>query len=295
MAYQRMSFFDAIAANKRNSMLLLIGFSFFFMLILSIFSYVFGIGIAGIFIGFFALLIYAAFAYFSGDKVILSISKAKPLDAKKYPFIQNVVEGLSMAANIPMPKLYIIEDPAPNAFAIGRDPKHASIAVTTGLIEKLKRDELEGVLAHEVSHIANYDVRFILIAVVFVGAIALISNITWRSLFYSRGGSRRGGHPIFLLLGILLIVLAPIFSELLRLAISREREYLADANGAKLIRYPKGLASALEKIDKQHQPVRAATDATAPLYFANPLPNKFAHLFSTHPSVKDRIRRLRSM
>ncbi|HLC68319.1 MAG TPA: M48 family metallopeptidase [Candidatus Bilamarchaeaceae archaeon] len=295
MAYQKISFFDAIGANKRNSILLLLAIFFFFLIVIAAFSYAFDLGGIGIFVGFFALLFYALVSYFAGDKAILSMSNAQPLDEKKFPFVYNVVEGLSIAAGIPMPKLYIIEDPSPNAFAIGRDPKHASIAVTRGLLENMKREELEGVLAHEISHIANYDVRYILIAIVFAGAIALIADFTWRSMRFRGGSDRRSGNALFLLIAVLLIVLAPIFAELIRLALSRQREYLADANGAKLTRYPAGLANALEKIAKFNQPVAVATDATAPLYFANPLPNKFAHFFSTHPPAEERVKRLRSM
>ena len=294
MTYQKISFFDAIAVNKRNSILLLLAFSIFFLLIIAAFSYAFGLGRLGIFVGFFVLLFYALFSYFAGEQAILSMSNAQLLERKQFPFIYNVVEGLSIAAGIPMPKIYIIDDPSPNAFAIGRDPKHASIAVTRGLLEQMSREELEGVLAHEISHIANFDVRYIMIAIVFAGAIALLADFTWRSMRF-RGNDRRGGSGIFMLIAILLIVLSPIFSELIRLALSRQREYLADANGAKLTRYPAGLANALAKIGKFNQPVSAATDATAPLYFSNPLPNKLAHFFSTHPPIEDRIKRLRGM
>lgn len=293
MPYQRISFFDAMAANQRNSLLLLVGFFLFFLLIVSVLSYAFDLGGAGMVIGFFALLFYAGVSYFAGDKAILSLSRAQPLDPKAYPFVYNVVEGLSMAAGIPMPTLYLIDDPSPNAFAVGRDPQHASVAVTRGLIEQMNREELEGVLAHEISHIANYDVRYILIAIVFAGAIALLADFAMRSFRFR--GDRRGGGAFTLVLAIFLLVVAPIFAELIRMAISRQREYLADASGAKLTRYPPGLASALEKIKKFSQPVANATDATAPLYFSNPFPNKFAHFFSTHPPVEERIKRLRSM
>ncbi len=295
MSYNKVSFFDAINANKRNSILLLLAFSLFFMLIVALFSYMFDLGAFGIFIGMVVLAIYAAISFFAGDKAILSMSGARELKQADQPFVYLTVEGLSAASAIPMPKLYIIEDDAPNAFAVGRDPKHASIAVTRGLLNTLNREELEGVLAHEVSHIANFDVRFALIAIVFVGAIGLISGIVWRSFFYSRNNSRRGGgNAAIMIIGLILMILAPVFATLIRLAISRQREYLADANAVKLIRYNGGLASALDKISRYGKPVQAATDATAPMYFSNPLP-KVASLFSTHPSAEDRIARLRHM
>ena len=300
MAGEKVSFFDAIDANKRNSLLLVFFLSLIFLGMVLAFSYIFRLGVCGPAIGFAALLFYAAIAFYSGDSVVLALSGARKAEEKDYPFLYNVAEGLAIASGIPMPKLYVIDDPSPNAFATGRDPQHASLAVTTGLLQMLNRQELEGVIAHETSHIANYDIRFMTLAIVFVGAIALLSDIAWRSMrfgFLGGGRGRRGGElgVIFLIVAVALMILAPISAELIRFAISRQREYLADANGAKLTRYPEGLASALEKITSAGIPVQRASDATAPLYIASPFPNKMSFLFSTHPDPKDRIARLRAM
>lgn len=230
--------------------------------------------------------------------MILAMSGAKEADAKQYPFLYNVAEGLALASQIPMPKLYVIEDPAPNAFATGRDPQHASVAVTTGLLSMMKREELEGVVAHEISHIGNYDIRFAMIAIVFVGAVALLGEFAWRSMRFGFGGrdrGRGGGGGLLILLALVLVILAPIFAQLVRFALSRQREYLADATGAKLTRYPAGLAGALEKIKNANMPTAAANDTTASLFFANPFPQKLGFLGSTHPPIEDRIRRLKAM
>jgi heat shock protein HtpX len=241
-------------------------------------------------------MFYGVVAYFAGDRVILALSGAKEADRKKYPFLYNVVEGLSLASQIPMPKLYIIEDPSPNAFATGRDPKHSSVAVTTGLLKMMSREELEGVVAHEISHIGNYDIRFMMLAVVFVGAIGLLANMGARTFFWSGGNrDRRGGGGALALIGLLFLILAPLFAMLVKLAISRQREYLADATATKLTRYPEGLASALEKIGNAKIPTKNANDTTASLYISNPFPDKMSLFLSTHPPIKDRVKRLRSM
>ncbi|MBN1170323.1 zinc metalloprotease HtpX [Candidatus Micrarchaeota archaeon] len=290
------SFFDAINANKRNSVILMAAMFLVFMAMISAISYVFDIGICGPVLGFMALLVYAVAVFHSGDKIILSMTGAKEAGKKEYPFLYNVVEGLALASQIPMPKLYIIQDESPNAFATGRDPKHASVAVTTGLLKMMKREELEGVLAHEISHVANYDIRFSMIAVVFVGAIALLGDFVWRMLFYGGGGRKRdGGGGALVIVALVFVILAPVFAQLVRFAISRQREYLADANGARLTRYPAGLASALEKIKSANIPTKAANDTTASLFFSNPFPHKMGFLAATHPPIDDRIQKLRSM
>jgi heat shock protein HtpX len=287
------SFFDAIAANKRNSIFLMVVMFFIFLAMISAVSYLFDFGIFGPTLGFFALILYAGVVFNSGDKIILSMTGAKEAKRKDHPFLFNVVEGLALASQIPIPKVYIINDEAPNAFATGKDPKHASIAVTTGLLKVMKREELEGVIAHEISHIANYDIRFSMIAVVFVGAIALLGDFVWRMLFYGGGRRKDGGGLI--LIGLVFVILAPIFAQLVKFAISRQREYLADANGAKITRYPPGLASALEKIKKANMPTKAANDTTASLFFSNPFPHKIGFLGSTHPPIDERIKRLKGM
>ncbi|MEM4358904.1 MAG: M48 family metalloprotease [Candidatus Bilamarchaeaceae archaeon] len=291
---ERVNIFDAIGENKRNSILLLFLIMGIFLVLIWILSEIFELGECGYFLGFVGLIFYGLTAYFAGDRVVLALSRAKPITREEYPFVYNVTEGLALAAGIPVPKIYLIDDPSPNAFATGRDPEHAAIAVTRGLLETMNREELEGVLAHEISHIANYDIRFMTLAVVLVGAIGLISEIAIRSFLWGGSARRERRSGALLLLGLLFMVLAPIFATLVRLAISRQREYLADANAAKLTRYPLGLASALEKIKKLAMPMTNANETTAPLYISNPFA-KAEGLFATHPPLDDRIKRLRSM
>ncbi|MBU0527242.1 M48 family metallopeptidase [Candidatus Micrarchaeota archaeon] len=292
---EKISFFDQIDNNKRNSAILMAVMFLIFIGLVSAISYVFDIGICGPAFGFFALLFYSIAVFFTGDKVILALTGAKPVQKKEYPFLYNVVEGLALASQIPVPKVYVIDDPSPNAFATGRDPKHASVAFTTGLLSMLKKEELEGVAAHEISHIANYDIRFSMIAIVFVGAIALLGDFVWRMLFFGGGRRRNDSGGPLIIIALVFIILSPIFAQLVRFAISRQREYLADANGAKLTRYPAGLASALEKIKAANIPTKAANDTTASLFFSNPFPHKIGFLGSTHPKIDDRISKLRAM
>ncbi|MBU0532294.1 M48 family metallopeptidase [Candidatus Micrarchaeota archaeon] len=294
---ERVSLFDAIDSNKRNSVLLILVMSAIFAGAIFGFSFLFGINpIITSVIGCFALFFYAIITYFAGDRVILALSGAKEAKKEDYPFLYNVVEGLSLASQIPMPKLYVIDDRAPNAFATGRDPKHASVAVTTGLLDIMSRQELEGVIAHEISHIGNYDIRFMMLAVVFVGAIGLLANIGVRTFLWTGGNHRdRKGGSGLAILGLIFLILAPVFAMIVRLAISRQREYLADATAAKLTRYPEGLASALEKISGNAMPTKNASDTTASLYISNPFPKKMSFLGSTHPSIEDRVKRLRAM
>jgi len=292
---EHISFFDAIEDNKRNSLILIAFMFFIFMASIWAISYIFDLGYCGPTVGFLALLIYTVVVYYQGDSVILALSGAKEAKKEDYPFLYNVVEGLALASQIPVPKLYVIEDPSPNAFATGRDHKHASVAVTTGLLNMMKREELEGVIAHEISHIANFDIRFAMIAVVFAGAIALLGEFAWRTMRVSGGGRRDKGAGGLIIIALIFVVLAPIFAQIVRFALSRQREYLADANGVKLTRYPAGLASALEKIGTAAIPTQAANDTTASLYFSNPFPQKIGFLGSTHPSIEDRVKRLRAM
>lgn len=292
---EKISFFDQINANKRNSAILMAAMFGVFLAMIAAISYIFDIGACGPIMGFFALLFYTVIVFYSGDKVILALTGAKEASKKEYPFLYNVVEGLALASQIPVPKLYVIDDPSPNAFATGRDPQHASVAVTKGLLEMMKREELEGVVAHEISHVANFDIRFSMLAIVFVGAIALLGDFAWRMMFYGGGGRNRKGGGALIVIALVFVILAPIFAQLVRFAISRQREYLADANGARLTRYPEGLASALEKIKKANIPTKAANDTTASLFFSNPFPHKIGFLGSTHPKIDDRINKLRAM
>ncbi|MBI4721010.1 MAG: M48 family metallopeptidase [Chitinivibrionia bacterium] len=245
--------------------------------------------------------------YYNSDKIILKMSAARPATREEHLFLQNTVEGLAIAAGIPTPKLYVIEDTAPNAFATGRNPEHGVIAVTTGLLQKLNRREIEGVLAHEMSHIKNYDTLLGSLAVVLVGVVALLSDWMLRNFWRTSRGRRRAGRSggrggqaqaIVLVLAIIMAILAPIIAQLLRLAVSRRRELLADAHGAFLTRYPDGLASALEKLDADTEPLEVANKSTAHLYIVNPLREHAGllnNLFSTHPSTRERIAALRAM
>lgn len=239
------------------------------------------------------------FSYWFSDKVALSLSGAKEVSREQAPELHRIVENLAITAGLPKPRVYLINDPAPNAFATGRDKDHAAVAVTSGLLERLNRTELEGVIAHELSHIGNRDILISTIVVVLVGLIAILSDIFLRSMVW--GGGRRdskGGGGVFILIGIVLAILSPLIATLIRLAISRKREFLADASGALLTRYPEGLASALEKISSYQAPMQKASNATAHLFIANPFGAsgfKGLHrLFMTHPPVEERVQVLRS-
>jgi heat shock protein HtpX len=256
---------------------------------------------AGLFIAALLSLVMTLVGYFKGDAVALASAGAKAIEKKDHPDLYNLVENLAIASGVPTPRIFIIPDPSPNAFATGRDPARASIAVSSGLLQILNRQELEGVLAHELSHIKNYDIRVMTLVVVLVGVILLLSDLLMRSFFFGRGRDRDHGQAggILLLVGLVLAILSPLFAELIKLAVSRSREYLADASGALLTRYPEGLASALEKIAALDQPMRRANHATAHLFLANPfdphVTKKFEHFFSTHPPIKERIAKLRQM
>lgn len=241
-------------------------------------------------------------AYYNSDQIVLRMSRARPLQKAEHPHLFHTVEGLALAAGIPTPRCYVIADPAPNAFATGRDPDHGVVCVTTGLLDRMNRLELEGVVAHEISHIKNYDTRLQCLVVVLVGTTVLLSDWILRSFFWGGGRRRsRGGGgqaaALLLLVGLVLALLAPVVAQLLRLAVSRRREFLADASAALLTRYPEGLASALEKLARDPQPLKSANKATAHLYIVNPLKGRgwASSLFSTHPPIEERIRRLRSM
>ena len=301
---EKVNFFDEIDRNKRNSLILVAVMIAIYSGLIFVLSYYFELGLCAPIIGIGVLFIYTTVVWFAGDSMILGATGAREIRNNEYPFVRNVVEGLAIASQIPVPKIYLINDPAPNAFATGRDPKHASVAVTTGLLDIMKKEELEGVLAHEISHVANYDIRFSMLAIAFAGAIALLSEVILRSIFYSGGrsnsnrnerGGRNGSAGAGIILALVFAILAPIFAQVVRLALSRERESLADANGAKLTRYPPGLANALEKIKQASIPTTTATETTAPLYFSDPFPQKFLSLFATHPPIEERIKRLRAM
>jgi heat shock protein HtpX len=275
-------------------------FSAFLVLIIGIgwiFSYVFN----SQYILYFAVIfstLSSFISYWYSDKIALSMSRAIPVKSKEEnPYLWNMVENLCITAGLPMPKLYIIPENQINAFATGRNPQNSAIAVTQGALSKLENEELEGVLAHELSHIGNRDILVSTIAVVLAGIISILSDFFLRITFWSRGGRDRNNNGIFLLIGIILALLAPIGAMLIQLAISRKREFLADATGALLTRYPEGLARALEKIQKDTTPMRIASDATAHLWISNPFKklSGFHKLFMTHPPIEERIKVLREM
>lgn len=289
------SFYELQGENRRNSYILVAAVFAVCMAAVWGFSLMFfGDSSLGFVLGALFSGGYVAVTYFAADRMILGVSGAREAQKGEFPYLVNVVEGLSIAAGVPMPKIYVIDDPAPNAFAVGTSPEKASVAFTTGLLNVMNRAELEGVAAHELSHIKNLDSRMATIAVAMVGLVAILSDIGLRSMFWGgRGGRNRGGSGAIALVGLLIIIIAPIAAQLVRLALSRQREFLADASGAELTRYPEGLASALAKMKKAGTVVQKATDATASLYFASPL--SMGGLFSTHPPLDERIKRLEGM
>lgn len=304
---------ELIRANKRNSIVLIV----LMAMVLLILGYFLGLaflgydgGLTGLIIAGVIWLVLAMVSFSSGDQILLAASKATAVTHDVHPQLFNVTEEMAIAAGVPMPKLYIIADPAPNAFATGRKPQTASIAVTAGLLGKLNRDELQGVIAHEMSHILHRDILFVTIAGIMLGSIVLLSNILARGMFYGSAGSRRrysggsrgGGQAqiILMLIALIAAVLAPLMAYLLYFALSRKREYLADAGSARLTRYPEGLAGALEKIADDPSPQLAgANKVTAPMYIVNPFKKrgsmKLSDWTSTHPPISERIRILRNM
>ena len=293
--------YSEISSNKWKSVLLFLAFFIFigiFIWIINLFffqGYFFIIGAA------IVAIIFALISYYSGDKIVLAMSHAKEANKKDHAHLINTVEGLSIAAGIPQPKVYIIPGAQINAMAMGTSPKKASVAVTEGALQKLNRQELEGVIAHELSHIKNYDIRVMVLASVLVGIIVFTSEIMLRSFLFGgiSNGNREGGRSnlIFIVIGIVLLLLAPAIAQIIKLAISRKREYLADASGALLTRYPKGLADALKKIKNDTSELNTASNANAHMYISSPFKKKqwFAGLFQTHPNVDDRIKKLEAM
>ncbi|MHC4602743.1 MAG: M48 family metallopeptidase [Planctomycetota bacterium] len=304
---------ELIRANKRNSIVLLVLMAVCLMLLGSIIGLAFfppNGWLFGLIIATAIWLILTAVSFSSGDQIFLAASKARPITHDDHPQLFNVVEEMKIAAGLPMPKVYIIADPAPNAFATGRKPETASVAVTAGLLGRLNRDELQGVIAHEISHILHRDILFITLAGIMLGSIVLLSQVFLRGMFYSSMGSRRrysgggggGGWAqiIMLIIAIVAAILAPIMAYLLYYALSRKREYLADADAARLTRYPEGLAGALEKIANDRSPQLATVNkVTAPMYIVNPFKKKkqmkLSDLTSTHPPISERIKILRGM
>jgi heat shock protein HtpX len=296
---ERISFYDQIAKNKRNS-LLLASFIFFIL-----FALIYLIGeilapefsLAFLIFAIILVSFYTYGTYMYGDKIVLAATNAKPIkeDDKNYLHLINTVEGLSIAAGIPKPKIYVIESDEINAFATGRNPENASIAVTTGLLKNLKRDEIEGVIGHEISHIKNYDIKFMTLVAVMVGLVAILSHLLLRSMWYgSRKEERKGGN-LLIIIGLILALISPIIVRLVQFAISRRREFLADASAVELTRYPEGLASALEKIMKINQGKMNVSEAVSHLFFVDPNKSPLDKLYATHPPIEERIKILRSM
>jgi heat shock protein HtpX len=294
--------YSHIAANKRRSLFLLFAF------IVLVGGVGYGLSFAFNRPGFFWPIMifavaYAAFSYFASAKLAIMMSGAKPIAKKDAPKLYRIVENLSITAGLPMPQVYIIEDPSPNAFATGRDPQHAVVAVTSGIMELLEDEELEGVIAHEMSHVGNYDIRFMALVVALVAVVAMLSDLFLRMSFWGGfGDDDDSPSPVVLAIGIVGALLAPLAASMVQLAVSRQREFLADASGALLTRYPDGLARALAKIEADPRGLERANSATAPLYISNPLKGKgagfasaLARLFSTHPPTAERIRRLKEM
>lgn len=306
------TFYSEVAANRRNSFLL----ALLVIAFLAVFGFVigfsigygsgnevaFGIGALVIAVGIGTLT--ALFSYYGGDKLVLASSNAREVTSQQAPQLYNVVNEMAVAGGVPMPRVYVIDDPSPNAFATGRDPQHSSVAVTTGLLQKMNREELQGVLGHEMSHIRNYDIRFTLIVGVLIGSIALLAGFFLRYTFWFGGGRRsndRGGGGgfalVLLVVGLVMAALSYVFGTLVQMAVSRQREYMADASSVALTRNPHGLESALAKLAADNEPLRSVNGATQHLYIVNPL-KKFGGgraLFSTHPAIVDRINRLREL
>src|ERR671920_256225 len=301
------TFRDRIAVNRRNSLFLIA----IFLAFVAVFGYVIGyawIGdpisaLFGLVLAFVVGTISGLVSYYAGERIVRAASRPREVTHDEAPQLFNVVEEMAIAGGLPMPKVYIIKDSAPNAFATGRDPEHASVAVTSGLLEKLNRDELQGVIAHEMSHVGNFDIRYAMLVGILVGTTVLISDFFLRGLWLSGGGRGRsegGGYIqlIMIVIAIVFAILAPLFARLLQLSISRQREFLADATAVRLTRNPRGLADALQKISGDNEVLEAANRATAHLYIVNPIKRfekRSKGLFSTHPPIEERIQILRAI
>ncbi len=296
--------YEQISANKWKSGLILFVFVCFVLVV----GYVIGRSLAGpsnwyagLIIAFIIALIMSLLSYYQSDRIALAATGARPVREGEYIRYKNTVEALSIAAGIPTPRIYVIESPAMNAFATGRNPENSAIAVTTGLLERMNNQELEGVIGHEISHIKNYDILLQTMTMVLVGTVIILSDIFLRMVWFRDDSEDSGGAGIILaLIGIVLAIIAPLLAQIIRLALSRRREFLADANSALLTRYPPGLASALRKLMEDNRPLRTASKATAPLFIVEPLygregKRKRTSLFDTHPPIEERIRRLEQM
>jgi heat shock protein HtpX len=288
--------YSDIAANKRKTIVIMAVFIAFVALIIFIFDKYIGGSLAVFYGGLIGAFIYTLITYYSGSKLALSVNGAQEIQSKDNVRLWRIIENLAITDGLPMPRVFIINDPAPNAFATGRDPKHAAVCATTGILDMMNDTELQGVFAHELSHIKNYDIRVSMVAFALTAVISLLADIILR-LTWFRGGDRDSeNNQVFMILGIVAAILAPLVATMIQLAVSRQREYLADASGALTTRYPEGLASALEKIGQSGSAMKRQNTATAHLFFVNPLKgHSITNLFSTHPPIADRIARLRAM
>lgn len=295
--------YEQITRNKVRSVLLILAALVLAGAVGYLLGYLFGGGLFGLVVALIIAAVMSFTSYRYGDRLVLRVSRAQPATEEEYPQLHNLVEGLCIAGGMPKPALYVIPEPAPNAFATGRDPEHASVAVTQGLLERLNRVELEGVLAHELSHVKNRDMLVNTLAATLVGVVVLLAGwMRWG--FFFGGDSNRGrggGNPVILIIALFALILAPLSAQLIRFAVSRRREFLADADGALLSRYPPGLASALKKISAAPNQMRVANNATAHLWFSQPSRavgeghSRIERLFSTHPPIEERIRILEDM
>lgn len=284
--------YSAIAVNKRNTIFIMVAFVGIISAIGYLVSLYFGDTSITLWV-VIGSLIYALIQYFVATKLAISMTGAREIEKRDNPRLWRIVENLAISTGMPMPKVYIIDDPAPNAFATGRDPRHALVCATTGILEIMDDRELNAVMAHEMGHVQNYDIRVSMIALGLVSAIGVLSDLVLRMFFF--GDDRRGNNPIVMIVGIIIVILAPIMALIIQMAVSRQREYLADATSAMTTRDGEALASALEKLEQYGRPMQKQNTATAHLYISNPLkPGAFASLFSTHPPIKDRIARLRN-
>lgn len=297
-----MNIYSAIGSNKRKTIFIIL----VFVLFITTLGFIYGKASGGLSSSYAIIALVFAIAssvgsYYFSDKLVLATANAKEISESDNPELFHIVENLAIAGGLPMPKVYISNDPSPNAFATGRDPKHAVVCCTTGILELLNKTELEGVIAHELSHVKNYDIRVMAIVAVLVGFVAILADFFLRSMWFRNSednDNRNSG--IFMLIGIIFAIVSPIVATLIQLAVSRKREFLADASGALLTRYPDGLANALEKLSKNKQSTRSATTATAHLFIVNPFKGKeakvyLASLFNTHPPIEERIKILREM
>lgn len=297
-----MTIYSQISANKQKSLFLMVAVVAFVLIVVGMYSYYVRQDFSLAILAAVFAIPSSVIGYYTGDKIALAANRAQAVHPQEAPELHRVVENLAITAGVPKPSVYIISSPALNAFATGRDPEHASIAVTTGLLQTLDKSELEGVLAHELSHVKNYDIRFSTLIAIFIGFIVILSDLVTRSMFFGGGFRNRDDREhnnqlgaILAIVSMILLIISPIIAKIIQLAISRQREYLADSSGALLTRYPEGLARALEKI-AHGAPLATASNATAHLFIANPFTGKsITNLLSTHPPIEERIKRLRQM